>query len=72
MGHKQTGLDESTFVNGGRPREAGGMITNWLLFGCHPFFVQFHRSSNSNLVYLNNDSYEITGSRPLLSLCFYN
>lgn len=76
MGNKQTGLDESTFVNGGvlKWQFSGGrrddhkLAAVWL----SPFFVQFHHSSNSNLVYLYNDSYRITGSSPLLSLCFYN
>lgn len=74
MGNKQTGLDESTFVNGGvlKWRFSGGDDHKLAAVWLSPFFVQFHHSSNSNLAYLNNDSYKITGSSPLLSLCFYN
>lgn len=69
MRYKQTGLDESTFVNAGvlERRLSGGRWDdqNWLLFGCRSYFcAELHRS-HFNLVYLNDDSYEMTGSSPL-------
>lgn len=76
MRYKQTGLDESTFVNGGvlKQQFSGGRWDDQklALVRLSQFFVQLHHSSNFNLVYLNNDSYEMTGSSPLLSLCCYN
>lgn len=41
-------------------------------FLCFFFFVELHHSSNVNFIYLNNDSYGMTASSPLLPLCCYN
>lgn len=76
MRNKQTGLDESTFVNGGVSEQklSGGRWDDQKLVVVllSQLLVPLHSSSNFNLVYLNSDSYEMTGSSPLLSLRCYN